>query len=237
MNYRGSPSIFQDNHLVGPSSEGPEKMSLVETEVSISMEDASFLLEKLYYERDDILQQNFLERMQPTLRRALGGVEDEKTEHYFQNLAVMNLAGHLNDFRPLHSTYVEAFSILGELFLNDRDIKLPSDDLEATIDLPYHLAQRLHSSVESVHRSKFQKSDTRIYPLLIAVVAHVVAQRSSDWLDIVCITKSMIQSSFYVDPDTVRAGLAVYGLQVWKRNHNFKGLTIISILDDLTQKW
>jgi hypothetical protein len=238
MDYLQAQSPFRENQfIVGPSHSEEEIMSPDETEISISMEEASFLLEKLYYDHDDMLQKDFLERMEPTLRTALGAVEDETTEHIFQSLAVMNLAGHLNRFRPLHDKYVEALSILGDVFLTNKGMTLPSDDLEATMNLPKHLAQRLHPSAVHVQRSKFQKNDNRIYLLMVAVVAHVVAQGCNDWLDLVLTTKSIIQSSFYVDPDTVRVGLAVYGLQVCKKCEGFKGLTIQNVLADLTQKW
>jgi alanine racemase len=69
----------------------------------------------------------------------------------------------------------------------------------------------------------------RTDPLLVALmlVAHVVAQTAVDWDEVVSSTEHFIHSSTHIMvADTVRVGLAIYGLQQLKRRQQMKGLTV-----------
>jgi hypothetical protein len=215
-----------------------EREERMEDEVEeLSMEDALHRLETLYKARHEFLREDLLTRMEPTIRCALGRVEDDETEFVFQTLAMINLAAHLCG-RRVYEHVVDALNLLGGAFLTDTNEELPEDDLESTLSLLDHLQHRLYPPlpVLNSHSRRSFHMNTRTFPFLVAVVAHIVSQTAADWDEIVSTTNNFIQSSFYMDPYIVQVGLALFGLQRLKAAKVIKGLTIQMILEDFSQK-
>ena len=76
----------------------------------------------------------------------------------------------------------------------------------------------------------------RADPLLVAVVAHVVALEASDWNEVVATTKHIIHSSTHMVADSVRVGLAIYGLQRLYNKERLEGLSLLILLESLSEK-
>jgi hypothetical protein len=204
---------------------------------SLSVEDALHRLEALYKARHEFLREDLLARMEPTIRCALGRVEDDETEFVFHTLAMINLAAHLCG-RRVYENVVDALKFLSGPFLTDTNEELPEDDLESALSLLDHLQNRLYPPVPvaNLHSRRSFHMNTRTFPFLVAVVAHVVAQTALDWDEVVSMTKHFVQSSFYMDPCIVQVGLALYGLGRLKAGRVLKGLTIQLILEDFSQQ-
>jgi hypothetical protein len=201
----------------------------------LSMEDALHRLETLFTAKHDFLKEDFLQRMQPTIRYALGQVNDAETEYMFQCLAMMNLAAHLSG-RHMYSGFVDGLKLLGSVFLTDTEEELPEDDLESTLSVFHHLQSRLYPPVHNSPYRRFYQMNRRTDPLLVALVAHVVAQTAVDWNEVVSSTKHFIHASTHMVADTVRVGLAIYGLQLLKRRQHVVGLTMHLVLESLSPK-
>ena len=206
-----------------------------EEDVVLSMEDALHRLELMFTAKHDFLKEDFLQRMEPTIRYALGRVADAETDYVFQSLAMMTLAAHLRG-RHLHSGFVDGLKLLGSVFLTDTEEELPEDDLESTLSILHHLQNRLYPPVHNSPYRRFYQMNRRADPLLVALVAHVVAQTAIDWDEVVSSTKHFIHSSTHMVADTVRVGLAIFGLQRLKRRQHLKGLTMCLVLESLSPK-
>lgn len=223
-----------EEHGVLQDTEREEQVEEVE---ELSMEDALHRLGTLYEARHEFLREDLLTRMEPTIRCALGRVEDDETEFAFQNFAMINLAAHLCG-RRVYENFVDALNLLSGTFLTDTNEELPEDDLESTLSLLDHLQHRLYPPlpVGSLHSRRSFHMNTRTFPFLVAVVAHVVAQTALDWDEVVSKTKQFIQSSFYMDPYIVQVGLALFGLRHLRFGRVLEGLTIQLILEGFSQK-
>ena len=206
-----------------------------EEEQVLSVEDALHRVETLFTAKHDFLKEDFLQRMEPTIRYALGRVDDDETEYAFQTLAMMNLAAQLCGCHQ-YSCFVDGLTLLGGVFLSDTDEQLPEDDLESTLSVLQHLQNRLYPPVHSIPYRRYYQMNRRADPLLVALVAHVVAQSAVDWDEVASTTKHFIQSSTHMDANSVRVGLAIYGLQRLKRRQRMEGLTMQLVLEKLSPK-
>lgn len=206
-----------------------------EEEQVLSVEDALHRVETLFTTKHDFLKEDFLQRMEPTIRYALGRVDDDETEYVFQSLAMMNLAAHLCGSHQ-YSCFVDGLTVLGGVFLSDTEEELPEDDLESTLSVLHHLQNRLYPPVHCIPHRRFYQMNRRADPLLVALVAHVVAQSAVDWDEVASTTKHFIQSSTHMDANSVRVGLAIYGLQRLKRRQRMEGLTMQLVLEKLSPK-
>jgi hypothetical protein len=231
-----APAVEEEEpHFVLQQEEKQEEQEQEEQDEELAMEDAYDRLQTLWATDHSFLREDFLSRMEPTIRQALGRVEDDQTEYSFQTLAMMNLAAHLCG-RQVYRHLVDGLNLLGGVFLTDTNEILPEDDLESTLSLLQHLQNRLYPSESNAQNRRFHQMNTRAYPFLVAVTAQAVSQTASNWAEVVATTKQIIQSSFYMDPHTVRVGLALFGLQRIKANQVPEGLTITQVLEDLSQR-
>jgi hypothetical protein len=205
-----------------PLEDDGEEEEEEEPATLLSFDDASNSLASLWRTRNEGLRDDFLRDMAPTLLHViLDAVE-------FHEFSVMNLVA-----LSLDVSLVSGLALLEDgVFLGPTTTNcLEENDLESAVSLFSHIHSRLYADTL---KKKRRLPQSRGYPLLVAVVAQVIANSSqSSWKQVTETTKQWLKASFHMTGDVVDAGLALFGLLRLKKRMHLEGLTSATLLQTL----
>lgn len=227
----------EDDVFYSPAMSVPEEDEMVPAFESLTEAHNRFRV--LWSSPDDGKQQKeYLKRMGSTVWEMCTKVNDAQSEEAYHQVAMMGLLVRLLEFHnrtALLETMHKALCSMDDVFLGKEHASFVSVDTME--DMIQHLRGRLYKLAgPSKKRMRWTeyRIDTRVYPIVVCLVAQIVCMRRSTaaWHSTKeTVQQLMLDGGFEMDSDCIQAGLAMFGLHVLKfRTVSVSGLAASSVL-------